>query len=81
MFRVFGRTVWKRNDSWPDGYEPQATPMDKCRTYAKFATRKEAIDCCDNLNHIWRKYSPPEIQTPSKKKVYFESPRYEFTEI
>ena len=66
-YRIFQRTVWKRNPSWPNGYEPQAVPMDSCRTIATLDTRQEAVDYCTERN--------------DNRTHEYESAFYEWTEL
>lgn len=66
-FRIFERTAWRANPSWPDGYEPNAVPMDECPTVAEAETRAEAVEICTEHNDA--------------REHHFESPFYEFTEI
>ena len=83
-FRVFSRATWKPNPSWPNGYEPNAVPMDTCRTLAEFDEREDAIEYCDERNHVWRKHSDRirfKTATKTQARVYFTSNRYEFTEV
>lgn len=84
MFRVFKRDVWKPNASWPDGFEPNAVPMDSCRTLAEFDDRDEAIEFCDERNEKWRKHSDRvrnKTASPTQRNTYYTAPRYEFTEV
>ena len=46
-YRVFTRTWWRRNPSWPDGREP--SPGRKT-TIDKVKTEEEAIRVCDRYN-------------------------------
>jgi hypothetical protein len=66
-YRIFRRKTWKRNPSWPDGYEPMAVPMDSCRTIATVETRDEAIEYCTERNDA--------------RTHHFESAFYEWTEV
>lgn len=46
-YRVFTRTWWRRNPSWPDGREPalgRKTTINKVKTY------DDAILACENYN-------------------------------
>jgi hypothetical protein len=80
-FRVFTRQCWRKNPDWPHGYEPATYPMDKCTTVARFDTQKEARDFCDRRNKKWRKHHAKyDSLSADKRRVYFESNRYEFTE-
>ncbi len=84
MFRVFSRPVWQKNINWPNTYEPYARSMDDCRTIQKFKTRGEAIDYCDLKNKKWRGYHNAVhnyFATPTQMRMYYESNRYEWTEI
>ena len=46
-FRVFTRTWWKRNPSWPDGREPGAG---RKYTLGLVSTEQEARDMCKEYN-------------------------------
>jgi hypothetical protein len=65
-YRIFKRVVWKANPHWPDGYEPQAVPMDECPTIEEVDTIDEAIDYCTEHN--------------DEREHEYESPFFEFTE-
>lgn len=84
MFRVFKRDTWRANSSWPDGFEPNAVPMDECRTIEECDTRDEAVEYCDERNHKWRKHSDRVrngTASETQRRTYYTSPRYEFTEV
>ena len=76
-YRVFSRDTWRRNPSWPNGFEPNAVPMDDCRTLERFDTRQEAIDYCEERNHKWRKHSGKAVMP----EQYYTARRYEWTEV
>lgn len=81
MYKVFCRKCWKANKDWPQGYEPHAEPMDKCRVIYTTHDRKDAISFCDAHNDKWRKYRTKVLLgTATKKQIstYHESLRYEF---
>jgi len=96
MYKCFKRKVWQKNPDWPQGYEPFAHSVVKCRTLASFETWEEARDWCQERNAKWRqyhdrvtfesfKYDPdlqqdPQRLNPRQLKIYFEAPRYEWTE-
>lgn len=65
-FRCFERVAWRKNSSWPHGYEPQAVPMDECETVAEFDSREEAVEFCTEHN--------------DEREHEYESPFYEWTE-
>ena len=48
MFRVFSRTWWKRNPSWPDGREPCAGRKTTLARNVK--TEAEARAICERYN-------------------------------
>ena len=82
-YRVFSRDTWRANPSWPNGYEPNAVPMDTCRTLAEFDTTAEAIEYCDEHNDKWRKHSDHityKTASPTQIKTYYTASRYEWTE-
>ena len=82
-FRCFKRATWRRNDSWPDGYEPNPVPMDECRTLARFDNRDDARDWCEERNEVWRKHADRVrngTASETQRRVYYQSARYEFTE-
>lgn len=84
MYRTFSRVVWRANKSWPDGFEPNAVPMDSCRTLAEFDSRDEAIEFCEERNEKWREYKrkiDAGYATDKQRELYYTAPRYEFTEI
>ena len=49
-YRIFKRTVWQVNPSWPRGIEPLAVPMDTCRTLEIVDTIDEAREVCAEEN-------------------------------
>lgn len=51
-YRVFTRTWWKRNPSWPDGREPGAG---RKTTIAKVQTEEEAKSRC----YFWNQSHEP----------------------
>ena len=84
MYRIFTRKTWKANPSWPNGYEPNAVPMDSCKTIQETSTRDAAVAICDELNHKWRKHSDRirfKTATETKKRTYYTASRYEWTEV
>ncbi len=83
-FRVFSRRTWRANSSWPEGYEPNAVPMDECRTIQSFNTRQDAVDYCEDKNHKWRKHSDRvrfKTASEAQRRMFYISPRYEWTEV
>ncbi len=83
-YRIFSRAVWKQNPSWPDGYEPLAVPMDRCRTLEVADTRHEARTICRDRNERWARYQEKVREgtaTPTQIRTFYEAPRYEFTEV
>ncbi len=46
-YRVFSRTWWKSNPSWPNGLEPCAG---RKTTLAKRVSREEALQICKRYN-------------------------------
>jgi hypothetical protein len=83
-FRIFKRATWQRAASWPNGFEPLATPMDTCRTLCVCYSREEAVEFCDDHNEKWRKHSDRityKTATPKQIETYYTSPRYEWTEV
>lgn len=56
MYRVFKRTWWKKNPSWPKGLEPCAG---RKRTVRIVSTEEEARNLCKTLNQTsLPKYNP-----------------------
>ena len=47
MYRVFTRTWWKDNKSWPDGLEPCAG---RKYTLDRVNTEEEALEICEEYN-------------------------------
>lgn len=70
-YRCFKRTVWRRNAAWPAGFEPQAMPMDECRTLATFDTSDEAVEWCTERND----------DRPKRGDGVFTAPYYEWTKL
>lgn len=82
-FRCFTRQTWRANASWPEGYEPNAVPMDTCRTVARFDDRAEAVEFCDDKNHTWRKHSDRvrfKTASENQRRIYYTAARYEWTQ-
>ena len=81
-FRIFKRAAWQVNDTWPDGFEPLAVPMDTCRTIDEVDTIDEAREICGDHNRS-RPYRHRMISTltPSQRRSKMLAPFYEFTEI
>lgn len=47
MYRVFTRTMWRRNPSWPGGREPG---FGRKYTIAMVQTEEEALAVCERYN-------------------------------
>lgn len=83
-YRSFSRHTWLKNPTWPNGFEPNAVPMDGRRTLAEHDTRADAIEWCEERNHVWRRHSERvrnKTASPTQINVYYTSPRYEWTEV
>lgn len=80
-YRIFSRTVWQINDSWPNGVEPLAVPMDTCRTINRVDTQAEAVELCTAHNDE-RPYKHRMDECLSKKQLRskYLAPFWEFTE-
>jgi len=52
QYRIFKRSWWKRNPSWPNGLEPH---QGKKITIAFVNTEKEAREFCEE----WNRLNPP----------------------
>ena len=53
-YRVFTRTFWRRNPSWPNGLEPHAGKR-SYRGHPKGLTYEQARDYC----RVWNANHPP----------------------
>ncbi len=81
-YRIFRRTAWQVNDSWPNGVEPLAVPMDTCRTIAEVDTIEEAREYCEERNDARPyHYRLDETLARDQLRSKYLAPYCEFTEL
>lgn len=81
-FRIFKRTVWQVNTTWPNGFEPLAVPMDKCQTLKTVETVDEARAFCQEENDK-RPYRRRQVErlSQAQRRSKMLAPYCEFTEV
>lgn len=84
MLKIFKRKCWRKNGNYANGYEPIGIPVESCRVVTTADTPEEAREICTEANKPWRNLAhkmSSGFPTAREIKTYFESPRFEYTEI